>query len=45
MLFDRDRPAREVAQTLHVNESRVSQIKRWALGKLRAHLTAPARAA
>ena len=47
MLFDRDRPAREVARTLHLNGSRVSQIKRRALGKLRAHLTAtpPARAA
>lgn len=47
MLFDRDRPAREVAATLAVNESRVSQIKRRALAKLRAHLTAtpPARVA
>lgn len=47
MLFDRDRPAREVAEKLRVNESRVSQIKRRALEKLHAHLTAtpPARAA
>jgi DNA-directed RNA polymerase specialized sigma subunit len=37
MLYDLDRPAREVAELLGVHESRVSQIKHRAVTKLRAH--------
>ena len=46
-IFNLDRPASEVARTLHVNESRISQIKQRAIQKLCSTLTAtpPARAA
>jgi RNA polymerase sigma factor (sigma-70 family) len=39
LLYDLGWQSREVAADLHVNESRVSQIKQCALSKLRGHFT------
>ena len=37
MIYDHDRPAREIARLLGVNESRVSQIRHRAVAKLRQY--------